>query len=256
MKIHQWIGRIFWPLAILAMLVSCSDGGENARIKSGNPAAQYVLAFSWQPAFCEGAPKKPECRSQHPGSYEADHFSLHGLWPQPGTNIYCGVEQSEIEKDKNGRWNDLKTARIAEDIWRQLQRLMPGTRSALHKHEWIKHGTCTSVDIDEYFSRSIDLLENINGSTLQALFQSGKGKQVTGVAIRKAFDQTYGDGAGDRLRISCKKDQDSSRLLITEITLGLANPFESDADLSELVAEAPQTDPGCPSGIVDPAGFQ
>ena len=82
------------------------------------------------------------------------------------------------------------------------------------------------------------------------------GKTLKGTDIRAAFSQTFGAEAGDRLRISCKRDADSNRQLIVELTLGLADPFEANADLPALIAAAPKTDPGCPGGVVDLAGFQ
>ena len=51
----------------------------------------YVLALSWQPTFCESNPKKPECRWQNGKRYDANHLSLHGLWPQPSNVAYCNV---------------------------------------------------------------------------------------------------------------------------------------------------------------------
>ncbi|MGB7287389.1 MAG: ribonuclease [Salaquimonas sp.] len=242
--------------AMLITLAGCSDQSDNAFGESGKTNAQYVLAFSWQPAFCETAPKKQECKSQTSTRYDATNFSLHGLWPQPGSNIYCGVSDAEIAMDKKGRWRDLSTGRINESVWRDLKRVMPGTQSSLHKHEWAKHGTCSPAGLDEYYTQSIWILEEINGSKLQDLFEANIGKEVSGNAIRAAFEDSFGAGAGDRLRISCKRDRDSGRQMIVEITLGLADPFEKNADLTALIAAAPATDPGCPSGVVDPAGFQ
>jgi len=67
----------------------------------------YVLALSWQPAFCERKPNRPECRSQHERRYDANNFSLHGLWPQPRDYVYCNIPKDIVELDKRGRWSDL-----------------------------------------------------------------------------------------------------------------------------------------------------
>jgi ribonuclease T2 len=67
---------------------------------------------------------------------------LHGLWPQPRSQAYCGVDERAVEQDKRRRWRDLPWERLDDDLWNRLQQAMPGTRSGLHKHEWIKHGTC------------------------------------------------------------------------------------------------------------------
>ena len=237
-------------LALAFALSACSDAG------SGNTAqTEYVLAFSWHPAFCETAPRKPECRDQQKS--DRGHFSLHGLWPQPGSNIYCGVSAAEMETDKSGNWRALDVPRIAEPVWQELREVMPGTRSSLHKHEWIKHGTCYGDgDIDTYYAHSVKLMDWINASSLTYLFDANLGRRVTGKDIRDAFERDFGRGTGDRLRISCKRDNDSDRQMIVEITLGLAGDIDAATSLAPLVEASPETDPGCPGGIIDPPGFQ
>ena len=246
-------------VSILFALMACEPSGkaDNKETSSSTEKpAHYVMAISWQPAFCETASRKPECQSQHSGRYDANHFSIHGLWPQPGNKVYCGVSQSEIEMDKNGRWRDLDMQRIAGGIWKELQIMMPGTKSFLHKHEWTKHGTCTGRNVDEYYAQSIRILKAINESPLQTLFADNIGKELRGAEIRAAFDRHFGDRAGDRIRISCKKDENSGRQMIVELTIGLTDPFNNKGDLSASFLAAPKTDPGCPAGIVDPVGFQ
>ncbi len=244
-------------LAIVALaLAACSQEPADGS-GAGRERPQYVLAFSWQPAFCETAPRKPECKTQTAERFDARNFSLHGLWPQPGSNIYCGVPAEEIEQDKRGRWRNLEAGRISPQIWQELMRVMPGTKSSLHKHEWVKHGTCYGGrDIDTYYADSLKLMKWINQSSLKWRFESAIGRQLTGKDIREAFDRDFGRGAGKRLRISCKRDRDSGRELIVELTLGLAGDITGATSLAELVEAAPETDPGCPQGIVDPAGFQ
>lgn len=217
--------------------------------------AQYVLAVSWQPAFCEGRPRLPECRSQTPQRFDASHFTLHGLWPQPRSKAYCGVSENDVRKDKDRRWHDLPWDRLDEASWQRLQQVMPGTRSGLHKHEWIKHGTCyDGVDQQQYFSDSLYLMDRLNASEVRTLFASRIGRELDGAQIRAAFDRSFGPGAGDRVRIACKNDQ--GRRLIVELTIGLSGTISSDSDMSALVAASAPTDPGCPAGLVDAVGLQ
>ena len=217
--------------------------------------ARYVLAISWQPAFCEGRSRLPECRAQTAGGYDATHFTLHGLWPQPRSRAYCGVSQDAIDLDKKRRWRDLPMDRISQPVWQRLQQVMPGTRSGLHKHEWIKHGTCAGTSgVDEYFSDALDVVDAINASAVQALFASRIDREVSGDEIRAAFDKSFGRGAGDRVRISCKND--NGRRLIVELTIGLSGDISRDSNVADLIAASSSTEPGCPSGVVDPVGLQ
>lgn len=223
------------------------------QLAAGKP--RYVLAVSWQPAFCETRSRLPECRSQTSERYDASHFSLHGLWPQPRSKAYCGVNQNEIRKDKDRRWRELSWDRLDQALWNRLKQVMPGTRSGLHKHEWIKHGTCyDGTGPDEYFADALHLMDRLNRSDVRKLFVSRIGEQLTGNQIRTAFDKSFGAGAGDRVRISCRNDR--GRRLIVELTIGLTGTVSPTSKLSDLMAASPLTEPGCPSGIVDAIGLQ
>ena len=72
-------------------------------------------------------------------------------------------------------------------------------------------------------------------------------------AIKNAFNSGFGPGAGDRVRLACKRD--GSRLLITEITIGLGARPDGNTP-ADLIRASRPTDPGCPGGIVDPIGYQ
>ena len=63
--------------------------------------SRYILAISWQPGFCELHSAKPECASQTEDRFDASHFTLHGLWPQPRTVMYCYVSPAAVADDKN-----------------------------------------------------------------------------------------------------------------------------------------------------------
>lgn len=89
---------------------------------------------------------------------------------------------------------------------------------------------------------------------MQTFFAANIGKSVAGAQIRKHFDEAFGAGAGQRLRIACKDD--GNRRLIAEMTLGLKGDISAGTSLADLVAASSPADPGCNSGVVDPAGLQ
>jgi ribonuclease T2 len=236
--------------------VGCGEiveaGGGSASRK-----AEYVLAVSWQPAFCESraGEAKPECERQSQGRFDASHFTLHGLWPQPGSNIYCNVPRDQVAADKDRQWNRLPAPRLSETVRLDLERVMPGTVSNLDRHEWVKHGTCfVGASADAYFARAIALVEQLNGSEARELFARSIGSELSGRAIRQAFDAAFGSGAGDRVRIACNRD--GGRNLIAELTIGLAGEIGAEPSLGSLITASAPTEPGCPAGIVDPVGRQ
>lgn len=217
--------------------------------------AEFVLALSWQPAFCEGAPRRPECRSQTAARFDASHFALHGLWPQPSSRSYCGVAGSDVEMDKGGEWKKLPMDRLPAGLRASLAIAMPGTMSGLDRHEWLKHGTCIAGATPQtYFGASLALLETLNASAVRDLFASRIGREVSGEEVRAAFDAAFGAGAGSRVRLACRRDD--GRRLVAEITIGLSGTFSETPDLAKMVAAAAPTNPGCPAGIVDSVGLQ
>ncbi len=211
----------------------------------------YVLALSWQPAFCEAMRGKVECQLQNAQSYEATHFALHGLWPQPRRNVFCGVDRSAAALDDQHQWEKLPIPQLTPATHAALKKIMPGTQSLLHSHEWIKHGTCyPGGSAESYFADSVRLTEAVNASAAQKFMADNIGKVIETENLRKAFDETFGAGAGARVRVACDK---SGR--IAEITIGLRGDVPAGTSVADLIAASAPTDAGCPSGLVDPVGY-
>lgn len=227
---------------------------ETASAPQPYRGTQYVLAVNWQPAFCETAEHTSECRAQQPNSYEANHFTLHGLWPQPRNNEYCDVSQRDIWASRDGRWRDLPALDLTIAQRRDLDQVMPGSQSGLDRHEWVKHGTCYGTGQREYYADSLDLMLALNTSEVVDLFASNIGKRITLAQIRTAFDTAFGPGAGDRVSMSCIED--GNRILITELQINLTGEITSPDDFASLILAAPPTDSDCRSGQVDAVGLR
>jgi ribonuclease T2 len=129
---------------------------------------------------------------------------------------------------------------------------MPGVLSGLDRHEWIKHGTCFHAEPEAYFQRAISLIGEVNGSAAQALFAQRAGQTVTAEEIRAAFNQSFGDGAGERVEIHCQNASGGRE--ISEVWLHLAGDVNGAAPLAKLLLAAPPTEADCPSGKVAEAG--
>jgi ribonuclease T2 len=232
-----------------------AEGDKSAAPGSGKP--EYVLSLSWQPAFCETRPGKTECKAQTAVGFDATHFTLHGLWPQPNGNFYCQVAAADKANDNPAHWQDLPAVELDANTRSELDRVMPGTASDLERHEWIKHGTCYGKSQQEYFSDALNLMRAVNASSVRDLFTRNAGRDLTSDQIRGAFDSAFGAGAGERVRVSCLNDRSSGRRLIGELTLGLTGPIGPNSSLSELLfASVPTNNAGCPKGLVDPVGLQ
>ena len=228
---------------LLAPVLSASDAQARERA---------VLAMTWQPAFCEGRPRLPECRTLDARRFDASHFALHGLWSGERRN-YCGVSRRERERDRRGRWRSLEGLGLSRDMRRRLAEAMPGVRSYLHRHEWVKHGTCMDDTPNDYFRDALAVLDAVNASGVRDLFARSVGQRLETRDIRAAFDRAFGPGAGRRVRVKCRRD--GRRQLIVELTVGLEGRVGRDP-VGKLIRAARPVRPDCPGGIVDPVGLQ
>jgi ribonuclease T2 len=255
---QRWIavscGRIDGQAQATDTPVKTGKGKPAQKQSTSGTKDFYILALSWEPAFCEGKPDKAECKFASADAYDAKHLSLHGLWPQPRSNVFCNVDPANVSLDDNHRWEKLPEPEMSTETRRALDVVMPGTKSMLERHEWIKHGTCfPGGDAESYFAASVRLTKDVNSSAVQRFLVANVGKVIQTSDLRDAFDAAYGAGAGSRVRVACKDD--GGRQLISELTIGLKGDAVKQT-LGELIQAAGPTDPGCPSGIIDPAGRQ
>jgi ribonuclease T2 len=236
-------------LGLLALVAACGaevDSEDN------------LLALSWQPAFCETRPRVPECRRLNGGGLpEAERqLSVHGLWPQPRGNVYCGVTERDAALSKSGRWSALAALPLDPETRARLTVAMPGTASFLHRHEWIKHGTCYSASggAQACYADTLRVTDAINRSAVVGLLAENIGQEVSAAEICARFDAEFGPGAGDRVAMTCRNV--GQRRLIGELRIGLRGRISEDVPVGDLIRAADPVAPGCERGIVDPAGLQ
>lgn len=216
-----------------------------------------LLALTWQPAFCETKPNKTECQHLNDGRLPITErqLSIHGLWPQPRGNAYCNVPPDIKKVDKDRRWSALPPVEMDNETRALLDVAMPGSASFLDRHEWIKHGTCyfDQGGSDAYYDDTLWLTEQVN-HVLGDFLTQHVGAEVKSADIRGLFDTAFGPGAGDRVHVQCKSDQD--RVLIQELRIALKGEISSTASFGNLLLAADSLAPGCTTGIVDPTGLQ
>jgi len=239
---YRWVAATCGTADATAIATSTTSPSKSA-------GPQYILALSWEPAFCAGQSSKPECKAETPTTYDATHISLHGLWPEPRSKAYCGADPKDEASDKAHDWAALPAVQLSAGTKSALDQAMPGTLSMLERHEWIVHGTCSGVAADPYFARAASFNAAVAASAVNALFASHVGQDLQTADIRAAFDSVFGKGAGDRVRISC--DKAGGKTVISEMTIGLSGDVTGSASLADLIAAAPATDAGCPGGTVE-----
>lgn len=237
------------------VLTSCKIGekvltknaSKKKSIKKPKKHTKNLLALTWQPSFCETHANKKECRTQTSNRYDASHWSLHGLWPQPRNKAYCGVSRTDKGIDRNKRWHLLEPIELSQKTATELAFVMPAVVSNLHRHEWIKHGTCYGTDADTYYSDAIALTKQVNESVVGKLFNKGVGKHVTLKQVRKHFDKAFGEGTGKKVDMRCDR-----KGRVTELWINLKGEVASN-NLDELLKDALRAGSTCKAGKIDRA---
>lgn len=233
--------------------VTCQGTGCGGGMPGPERSREYVLAVSWQPAFCEGHAAKPECASQTGDRFDATHLTLHGLWPQPRSAEYCGVSGDVRSEDRPETWDRLPAVELTPATRAALDEMMPGTVSSLDRHEWIKHGTCYGATQEEYFTAALQLLGQLNASAVREVLAGRIGGEITSAQLRDAFDASFGEGAGERVTMAC--DRDGSRDLLVELRINLAGEITGSTALADLLASAATAPSECTLGRIDPVGL-
>ena len=226
---------------------SASPSQSTTKGKTSNNN-KYLLALSWQPSFCETHQSKPECKTLTATRFEAQHLVLHGLWPQPRNNAYCGVSAKDKSIDRKGRWHLLKPLKLDKAVAKELAKVMPGMASNLQRHEWIKHGTCYGKNENAYYADALALTAEINSSNFSTLFSNNLGKKITLQQIRKRFDQVFGKDSGKKVNLRCDR-----KGRISELWINLRGNIHNKPSLKNLLLKADNAKSNCKSGIVDPA---
>lgn len=226
-------------------------GGE---ISAASKSGKFLLSASWQPAFCEsnaGSDKK-ECGTETSDRFDATHFTLHGLWPQPRGNYYCKVSSTDKRYDEKHNWDKLPEPTMSPETRAELDKIMPGTQSNLQRHEWIKHGTCFGTGPEAYFRTAESLMSQLNDSELQHLLAASVGKEVASADLQAAFEKTFGAGAAGALLIECSKDNE--RTLISGISINLKGLLDQATKVQSVLDISQHPKPKCTQGIIDPVG--
>lgn len=212
----------------------------------------YVLALSWEPAFCATHGDKPECRALDASDFAASNLVLHGLWPNAAHGdepAYCGVGASTRTADEAGQWCDLPDPGADEQTQDDLQRLMPGAESCLDRHEWLKHGICSGLGGDAYFDAAARLTEAFQETGLADVLRRGVGREIPLARLIDAFERDFGSEAGAALTVTCRRA--GGRAYLAEIRLAL-RPEAIDkplgADSLFLQGDPPRG--GCPRNVI------
>ncbi len=201
-----------------------------------------VLSVSWQRGYCAARSKSRGCADFAATSPAAKQFSLLGRFQV--RKSYCGIDAALQQKARKGKWTDLPEIVLASATKDRLLAAMPAAKLGLDRQQWLRSGSCVAASAEVYYSRSLDLLDQLNASPVPALFNGKAGATVTLTEVRAAFDKAFGPGTGERVRLSCRKGADGKPIVIG-LTIGLA---AGEGTLETLIDGSAPTKSRCTEG--------
>jgi len=175
----------------------------------------YVLALSWSPSFCEdeGRDEREQC-GRRPYA-----FVVHGLWPQNerGWPEYCGraADNARAGRDRTG---------VPYAVVERMLPLMPSR--ALIAHQWEKHGTCSGLSVEGYFSLVEAAREHV--AIPSAFERLSRPLRTSPAAIEAAFvaaNPALSDGA---IAVICRGNRVREVRLCLDKSLGFRTCEEVD----------------------------
>jgi ribonuclease T2 len=156
----------------------------------------YVLSLSWSPTWCalEGDDRNsPQCR-------EGAGFGwiLHGLWPQyeSGWPSYCPTGARNPSRAETRAMADIT-----------------GT-DGLAWHAWNKHGRCSGLSSEDYFTLSRRAFESV--ARPDVLRQLDESVTLPAAVVEAAFLEANSDLSANQITITCKSGQiQEARICLT-----------------------------------------
>lgn len=241
--------------AVVVAAVACShlvlDRTSDSAAYPPASTDSSLLVLTWGPSLCAAEPSNPVCTSgQVVGMGRT--LTLHGLWPQPADNQFCGMSKALADRARNAPDSAMPPLKLSDPVRAGLQSTMANA-AELASHEWYAHGTCAGVSEDQYFGDAAALTMAVR-KVLDPVFNDARGGRLTLGTVRHRVDQEFGAGAGKRVGLMCQKLNDDVAVVV-EVRLSLppvADLRTDDALLSlgELLPEGPPVPSDCWHGRV------
>lgn len=193
----------------------------------------YLLALTLHPAFCaDGHQDMSECRvgGRRP-------LVIHGLWPER-------LEPRAWPRDCPAPALDLD-----DGLEQRLADFMPGMQAGLHEHEWRKHGSCSGLDDDAYFTHTLELARALDAA-LAARLTTLAGRDTTGAELRDTAEM-FSPGIGATFTLHCRNLRSSDgRPVLIGIRQCVDNDGAGGAPGTPLdCAKVNRRDQGCGSSF-------
>ena len=210
----------------------------------------YLMSFTIAPSFCALSARyadKQECRAATDAAYRAMPLTVHGLWPNR-ERVSVNLQPQYCAGPPLGR--------LSPGLREKLAHVMPGVADGLDRYEWRRHGACSGLTPEAYFSAVVRLAEQAD-ATIGAVLRDGgmlghEMKVDDLLAAVAAKDASLAAAMVVSCRFPREDGSGPSRAYVQEIRLVLSKDFTPEP--AERVGFGQNS--GCPgkAGFL-PAGF-
>ncbi|WP_367607552.1 ribonuclease T [Legionella sp. W05-934-2] len=246
-RVDQTSNPLRWVSAGCGLVNETSDlPGEHCNQQPGY-ADSYMLALSWQPAFCEtyGYERgKAECYKLTKKSYTATHLALHGLWPN---QTACGIDYGYCQAEKQKNHCDYPPIHFTDLVAKELAQVMPSYSegSCLERHEWNRHGSCQLLDQNDYFDTASQLAKLFDKTGFGELLRKYNGGYVPLESLKQAFIKDFGEKAIDKLYLGCQQG------MLVDVWISLPANVSLSMKATDMINQAPNVNRNnnCPKEI-------
>ena len=197
----------------------------------------FLLSLSLAPSFCALSPanrSKQECRSLTEADFQETPLTVHGLWPNRAR-----VSVNRQPQDCMGS----PYVAPSENLQVALRRYMPGG-PGLARYEWRKHGTCSGLSPEKYFTTVVRLAKQAN-DTIGAVMRSNAmlGHSILIEDLLAAVGRAD-PALASAIIVDCHQPRGGGDALVDEIRVTLSKDFRPIRTISVGLGQ----NSGCPGG--------
>jgi ribonuclease T2 len=207
--------------SIAAMLLLVAMAAQaRSRAAPGQAGAfdYYLLSLSIAPSFCALSPAnqaKAECRALTAIDFRQTPLTVHGLWPNRA-NVSVNRQPQDCDGPPLGS--------LPAAVEGELRRYMPAGPGLAH-YEWRKHGACSGLSPEAYFTDVANLARHANDTIGAAMRDGGMFGRVVRIADLLASVGKRDPGLPPSIVVNCRSPRGGGQALIDEIRVTLSKGF-------------------------------
>ena len=187
-----------------------SLGQSPTPIRASGHFDYFILALSWSPDYC--ASNSGDVQECALGRKLA--FVLHGLWP---------------EFDK-GYPSSCTNEKLPPEVKTQFERLFPN--DSLFAHEWEKHGTCTGLSPQLYFTLAKQIKDSVQ---IPDIFRAPQAPfRLSANQLKQQFTAANPGLGGSSLAVFCS----GSGRFLSELYVCFSKDGNATACSTEIIKDA------------------